>query len=165
MTYSLRALLLLLLCLALVIPQHQAAGEKSSMPETNAAKQPRHEQDGSPLVCIGSSLAHDLALVSELLDSPRLETTAAANLAGTAALLQERFTDLLREERNRQRPLEYVQLLQESETAAQRMAAFLAQDADLSVASQREEAKQLLGEISTRCATCHQTYRDAAGNR
>jgi hypothetical protein len=168
MNYSLRALLLLLLCLVLAIPQRQAAVEKPSMLETNAAEQLPHERASRPIVCVGPKLAHDQAALSELLDSPRTDKTAAARgakLAGTATLLHERFTELLRDERNRQRPLEYVQMLQESETAAQRLEMFLAQDADLHVAANRDEAKQLLGEVSSRCVICHQTYRDTAGSR
>jgi cytochrome c556 len=44
--------------------------------------------------------------------------------------------------------------------------AYLArEEADLSDAAQRHEALELLGEVSTRCASCHQSYRDPAGSR
>jgi cytochrome c556 len=81
-------------------------------------------------------------------------------------LLREQFTELLRDDSNKQRPAAYVQLLQESETAAQRLEAYLArEETDLSSAAEREEARKLLLEVSNRCAACHQAYRDPAGSR
>lgn len=88
------------------------------------------------------------------------------NPAAVALLLREQFTELLRDESNKKRPNKYVQLLQESESAAQSLEAYLArEDADLTVPTQRGEASKLLTEVSNRCATCHMTYRDAAGSR
>lgn len=92
-------------------------------------------------------------------------TTQREYPAAVALLLREQFTELLRDDGNRQRPTHYVQLLQESETAAQRLEAFLQQDADLINVAQREEAGKLLAEVSSRCATCHKAYRDPARSR
>lgn len=118
-------------------------------------------------------IEHQQAALTKALKSPPASTAAAKstdatqreNPAAVALLLREQFTELLRDDDNKQRPLPFVQLLQESESAAQRLESFLAQDADLSVVAQRDEARKLLGEVSSRCATCHQTYRDTAGSR
>ena len=115
-------------------------------------------------------LEHWQAALSKALKSPPTATKAAdahdrENPAAVALLLREQFTELLRDDSNKQRPTDYVQLLQESETAAQRLEAFLEHDADLNVAAQRKEASMLLSEVSTRCATCHKAHRDTAGGR
>ncbi len=108
------------------------------------------------------------ALVAALQSPPTtpVDSSHRENPAAVALLLREQFTELLRDDSNQQRPAEFVQLLQESETAAQRLEAYLASDnADLRVDSQREQAGKLLMEVSTRCATCHKTYRDSAGSK
>ncbi len=88
------------------------------------------------------------------------------NPAEVALLLREQFTELLRDEDNKQRPTKYLQLLQESESAAQQLESYLArEDADVSIVAHREEASKLLLEVSNRCAACHQAYRDPAGSR
>ncbi len=93
------------------------------------------------------------------------DATHRENPAAVALLLREQFTELLRDDGNRQRPEHYVQLLQESETAAQRLESHLSQDADLNNAAQREEAGKFLAEVSSRCAACHKAFRDPAGSR
>jgi len=113
-------------------------------------------------------LEHWQAALTKALKSPSTKAAAAndrENPAAVALLLREQFTELLRDEDNQKRPTEYVQLLQESETAAQRLEAFLAQDSDLQMTATRDEASKLLNEVSARCATCHKAYRDPAGSR
>jgi hypothetical protein len=117
-------------------------------------------------------IEHWQAALTKAFKSPPAAATAKStdpsqreNPVAVALLLREQFTELLRDDSNKQRPTQYVQLLQESESAAQRLESFLAQDADLSNAAQRDEASKLLGEVSSRCATCHKAYRDPAGSR
>jgi hypothetical protein len=113
-------------------------------------------------------IEHWQAALTKALKSPPKNATATGreNPAAVALLLREQFTELLRDESNKQRPTDYVQLLQESETAAQRLEAFLArEDADLRHVTQRDEASKLLSEVSARCTTCHKAYRDTAGSR
>ena len=113
-------------------------------------------------------IEHWQAVLTKALKSPSTNpaiTNERENPAAVALLLREQFTELLRDESNKQRPTPYVQLLQESETAAQRLEAYLAQGADLSDRVQHNEARNLLSEVSNRCTTCHTAYRDSAGSR
>lgn len=113
-------------------------------------------------------IEHWQAALTKALKSPPSKGRTANdrdNPAAVALLLREQFTELLRDDSNKQRPTHYVQLLQESETAAQRLEAFLVQDADLHIAATREEATKLLSEVSARCTSCHQAYRDTSGSR
>lgn len=114
-------------------------------------------------------IEHWQALLTKAFKSPPTRTATKndrENPAAVALLLREQFTELLRDEDNKKRPNKYVQLLQESESAAQQLEAYLAcEDADLSIVAHREEASKLLLEVSNRCAACHQTFRDPAGSR
>ena len=114
-------------------------------------------------------IEHWQAALSTALSSPPAKATEAnlrENPAEVALLLREQFTELLRDDSNKQRPTKFVQLLQESETAVLSLEIYLArEDADLSIAAQRQEASKLLAEVSNRCATCHRAYRDPAGSR
>ena len=119
-------------------------------------------------------LEHWQAALTKVLKSPPTKAaTENANVAHDrdnpahlSLLLREQFTELLRDEDNKKRPEHYVQLLQESETAAQRLEAFLArEDTDLGKSTTRDEAGKLLFEVSNRCSTCHKAYRDPAGSR
>jgi hypothetical protein len=138
------------------------AAQKTALefPETSPVPQ---------LVARMVQIEHWQAALTKALKSPPAKTANAKdreNPAAVALLLREQFTELLRDEDNKNRPEKYVQLLQESETAAQRLEMFLArEEADLSLAAQRDEASKLLLEVSNRCSTCHKTFRDPAGSR
>ena len=114
-------------------------------------------------------IEHWQALLSKDLKSSPVKSANKndrENPAAVALLLREQFTELLRDADNKKRPTHYVQLLQESESAAQRLEMYLArEEADLGNTAERAEASKLLIEVSNRCAACHQTYRDPAGSR
>ena len=153
---------------------HDVAAARRLPPTTKTSLEFPETSPVPQLVSRMVQIEHWQAALTKALKSPpsKTETAKAANKndrenpAATALLLREQFTELLRDEDNKKRPTDYVQLLQESETAAQRLEMYLArEDADLSDTAQRDEASKLLLEVSNRCATCHKAYRDPAGSR
>jgi hypothetical protein len=87
--------------------------------------------------------------------------------AHEALLMQEHFTELLRTEEVREQPERFRELLEDSETAARDLAAWLrlrsSTTAGIAPASQSasfEIADQLAGRITRNCKDCHQAFRD-----
>lgn len=79
-----------------------------------------------------------------------------------ALLLREHYTEMLRIDEVKEQPREFIQLVEESEASARKLEEALAMwhKAGRPKDKVPSEAAQALGEVTTRCASCHKTYRD-----